>query len=310
MRGRVGALIALGAGFNPILTGRENIYINGSVLGLSKKEIDEKMEEIIDFAEIGEFIDSPVQNYSSGMQVRLGFAIASSLSPDVLILDEVLAVGDIGFVIKCLNRVRQLSANSAVILVSHTMQWVSSFCTRVIYMNHGSAALDTVDVRTAIDRYLSMVNVERVESGTGAVELHSVRILACAKDAEDGAFLVNQGQEVEFALEFTVREETERTRIMLSIDDESANHVMTLLVTDAMGNDECFGTGRYVVHLSAGLVELNAGKYSVMFGATGDASETILTRIAGVCPFQVSSQRSYWSKFVRSVRPTSVARID
>ena len=112
IRGRVGALIALGAGFNPILTGRENIYINGSVLGLSKKEIDGKIDEIIDFAEIGEFIDSPVQNYSSGMSVRLGFSIASSLSPDVLILDEVLAVGDIGFVIKCLNRVRQLLLDS------------------------------------------------------------------------------------------------------------------------------------------------------------------------------------------------------
>ena len=95
MRGRVGALIALGAGFNPILTGRENIYINGSVLGLTKKEIDAKIDEIIDFAEIREFIDMPVQSYSSGMSVRLGFAVAANLEPDILILDEVLAVGDI-----------------------------------------------------------------------------------------------------------------------------------------------------------------------------------------------------------------------
>src|SRR5206468_4283587 len=102
IRGRVGALIALGAGFNPILTGRENIYVNGAVLGLTKREIDEKIEEIIDFAEIREFIDSPVQSYSSGMQVRLGFAMASSLNPDILLLDEVLAVGDMGFQAKCL----------------------------------------------------------------------------------------------------------------------------------------------------------------------------------------------------------------
>ena len=93
MRGRVGALIALGAGFNPILTGRENIYINGSVLGLTKKEIDAKIDEIIDFAEIREFIDMPVQSYSSGMAGRLGFAVATALDPDVLIVDEVLAVG-------------------------------------------------------------------------------------------------------------------------------------------------------------------------------------------------------------------------
>jgi lipopolysaccharide transport system ATP-binding protein len=93
MRGRVGALIALGAGFNPILTGRENVYINGAILGLSKKEIDDQIDSIIDFAEIREFIDSPVQSYSSGMQVRLGFAVATAMKPDVLILDEVLAVG-------------------------------------------------------------------------------------------------------------------------------------------------------------------------------------------------------------------------
>jgi len=94
MRGRVGALIALGAGFNPILSGRENIYVNASVLGLNRHEIDMKMDEIIEFAEIGEFIDMPVQNYSSGMAVRLGFAVATALEPDILILDEVLAVGD------------------------------------------------------------------------------------------------------------------------------------------------------------------------------------------------------------------------
>ena len=97
MQGRIGALIELGAGFNPILTGRENIYNNGAVLGFSKKEIDEKFDAIVDFAEIDEFIDTPVQNYSSGMKVRLGFAVAAQMEPDVLIIDEVLAVGDIGF---------------------------------------------------------------------------------------------------------------------------------------------------------------------------------------------------------------------
>jgi len=115
IRGRIGALIALGAGFNPILTARENIYVNGSILGLSKKQIDAKFDEIVEFAEIGEFIDAPVQSYSSGMRVRLGFAVAAVLmKPDVLLLDEVLAVGDVGFTIKCLNAVRQLSARSAV----------------------------------------------------------------------------------------------------------------------------------------------------------------------------------------------------
>src|SRR5688572_17263205 len=128
MRGRVGALIALGAGFNPILTGRENIYVNGSVLGLSKREIDAKLEEIIDFAEIREFIDMPVQSYSSGMQVRLGFAVATALNPDVLLLDEVLAVGDASFRNKCYNRIGSLRQRAATIFVSHTMDQVCQVC--------------------------------------------------------------------------------------------------------------------------------------------------------------------------------------
>ena len=116
MRGRVGALIELGAGFNPILTGRENIYNNGAVLGFTRKEIDAKVEEIIDFSEIREFIDMPVQNYSSGMKVRLGFSVAVQMEPDVLIIDEVLAVGDANFIVKSYNRINELIKTCAVFL--------------------------------------------------------------------------------------------------------------------------------------------------------------------------------------------------
>lgn len=137
MNGRIGALIALGAGFNPILTGRENVYINGSILGLSRREIDQRIDEIIDFAEIGEFIDMPVQNYSSGMQVRLGFAVATTLNPDILILDEVLAVGDARFRHKCYHRINKLIANSAVIFVSHSMDDIAAICRFVALMQNG-----------------------------------------------------------------------------------------------------------------------------------------------------------------------------
>jgi lipopolysaccharide transport system ATP-binding protein len=137
MRGRVGALIALGAGFNPILTGRENIYVNGSVLGLTKREIDEKIEEIIDFADIREFIDCPVQSYSSGMQVRLGFAVATALNPDILLLDEVLAVGDAAFRNKCYNRIGKLRHKAATIFVSHTMDQVAQVCDSALVLSHG-----------------------------------------------------------------------------------------------------------------------------------------------------------------------------
>jgi lipopolysaccharide transport system ATP-binding protein len=137
MRGRVGALIALGAGFNPILTGRENIYVNASVLGLKKRDIDASLDEIVDFAEIGEFIDMPVQSYSSGMAVRLGFSVASTLKPDVLLLDEVLAVGDAAFRAKCYRRLSAMIDQAAVIVVSHSMEQIGQVSSRVLLMQTG-----------------------------------------------------------------------------------------------------------------------------------------------------------------------------
>lgn len=152
MHGRVGALIALGAGFNPILTGRENIYVNGSVLGLTKHEIDSRIDEIIDFAEIGEFIDAPVQSYSSGMQVRLGFAVATALHPDILILDEVLAVGDALFRAKCLLRLSKILPNSCAIFVSHNDMHIRHICDRVILLQHGSPVF-TGDPSEGLEEY-------------------------------------------------------------------------------------------------------------------------------------------------------------
>lgn len=138
MRGRVGALIALGAGFNPLLSGRENIYVNASVLGLTKKEVDEKIDEIVEFAELEEFIDMPVQSYSSGMSVRLGFSVAASLSPDILLLDEVLAVGDARFRSKCFSRIAESLKSSAVIFVSHDAWSIKRVCDFVLYLDRGS----------------------------------------------------------------------------------------------------------------------------------------------------------------------------
>lgn len=138
IKGRVGALIELGAGFNPILSGRENIYNNGAVLGFTRKEIDEKLNAIIAFAELEVFIDMPVQNYSSGMKVRLGFAIAAQLEPDVLIIDEVLAVGDLAFRMKCYNHIiNKMSKNVAIILVSHSVVDIMRLSTTTLVMENG-----------------------------------------------------------------------------------------------------------------------------------------------------------------------------
>lgn len=158
IRGRIGALIALGAGFNPILTGRENIFVNASVLGLSNREIEATIEEIIDFAEIGDLIDSPVQNYSSGMQVRLGFAVASVLSPDVLLLDEVLAVGDASFRNKCYHRIAKARRNTAIIFVSHNMDQVSRVCDYSLVLQNGKL-VTLGEVAKGIEAYESIATV-------------------------------------------------------------------------------------------------------------------------------------------------------
>jgi len=138
IHGRVGALIELGTGFNPILTGRENVYVNGAILGLTKKQIDAKLEEILDFAGLGDFIDVPVQSYSSGMRLRLGFAVAACLDPNVLLVDEVLAVGDAAFRLKCMRAIRnRVDSGMAIILVSHQLGTIMNVCDRAIWVDKG-----------------------------------------------------------------------------------------------------------------------------------------------------------------------------
>ncbi|MBP0904513.1 polysaccharide ABC transporter ATP-binding protein [Mariniflexile gromovii] len=179
IKGRVGALIELGAGFNPILSGRENIYNNGAVLGFTKKEIEAKIEDIIDFSEIREFIDMPVQNYSSGMKVRLGFAVAAQMEPDVLIIDEVLAVGDMGFVLKCFKTIDTILPNTAIIFVSHSMPMVSRICSQIILLEHGKAQFQGYDIGKAIDLYYMRFaqNESNVVFDDGSIILESVKFL-------------------------------------------------------------------------------------------------------------------------------------
>jgi lipopolysaccharide transport system ATP-binding protein len=138
IRGPIGALISAGAGFHPDMTGRENIFLNGAIIGLKKKEIDEKLEEIVEFAEIGEFIDTPVRFYSSGMYVRLGFSIAVHIRPRILLIDEVLSVGDITFQNKCFRKLKELRESvEAVLLVSHNLDHIRNICSDLIILNGG-----------------------------------------------------------------------------------------------------------------------------------------------------------------------------
>ncbi len=141
--GKVAALIELGAGFHPEMTGRENILLNGLLLGLTKREVQEREERIVDFAELGEFIDSPIKQYSSGMMMRLGFAIATEVQPDVLLIDEILAVGDAEFQAKCTQRIDDFCRRGkTIIFVSHDLGAVRQLCSRVLLMDHGVLVAD------------------------------------------------------------------------------------------------------------------------------------------------------------------------
>jgi len=157
VKGKVSALIELGAGFHPEITGRENIFINGIMLGLSKKEINDKYEEMVKFAELEDFIDAPVKTYSSGMYMRLGFSIAINVNPDVLLVDEVLAVGDASFVPKCLDRIQDFRRRKKTILfVSHDLSTVEKICDRVAWLKAGQ--VQTIgEPRRVIDAYLQDV---------------------------------------------------------------------------------------------------------------------------------------------------------
>lgn len=183
IRGRMQALIALGAGFNPVLTGRENIYINASVLGFSKAETDRRFDEIVAFSGIEEFIDMAVQSYSSGMAVRLGFSVAAFLDPDILLVDEVLAVGDLAFKTKCQVRIQDLrDAGVAIILVSHNLHTISHVCTRTITFEKGRVAFDG-DTEQAIDVYrASLLRHNQgmegaLRAGTGEIKIEQVELL-------------------------------------------------------------------------------------------------------------------------------------
>jgi lipopolysaccharide transport system ATP-binding protein len=303
MRGRVGALIALGAGFNPILTGRENIYVSGSILGLTKEEIDQQIDDIIDFAEIRDFIDTPVQSYSSGMQVRLGFSVASSLNPDVLILDEVLAVGDIGFVIKCLNRVRKIATNSAVIFVSHTMQHVSSFCTKVIVLDKGKVIILAENPRDGINCYLQKMNREASEfrlNDTAIKNLHFVHL----SKPDESVTEIQQGQILTVELQVYIQSSSKSNTIGLYIDDESQSQVVGYPLHDNDGNLLNFGNGLHTITIPLGVIDLNTGQYSFMIAITDMESKTTLLRIAGCYPFLVVGDKKMWTKIVRPVTPS------
>ncbi|WP_244954772.1 ABC transporter ATP-binding protein [Winogradskyella helgolandensis] len=300
IKGRVGALIELGAGFNPILSGRENIYNNGAILGFSRKEIKSKLDDIIAFAELEEFIDMPVQHYSSGMKVRLGFAVAAQMEPDVLIIDEVLAVGDLGFVLKCFKTIDTILPNTAIIFVSHSMPMISRICSQIILMEHGCAQFQGSDVGKAIDLYYQRFaqNESNVVFDDGTINLGNIEILNV--NYEGGIPQVEWGKDFELDFKFNLKNQFEVPIFNIIIFDKEQRPVALLEPNNS--NDNliirksllCFT----IIHKN---LQLSKGIYSINLSVAQRAGSPLL-RINNVLTFQVLHEKEVWQPFLLKVR--------
>ena len=270
MKGRIGALIELGAGFNPILTGRENIYNNGAVLGFSKKEIDKKLDAIVEFSEIQDFIDTPVQNYSSGMKVRLGFAVAAQLEPDVLLIDEVLAVGDVGFRIKCYNEIYRIMERAAVIFVSHSMPQVGKVCTSGMLMKAGKKHVYSSNISDVIAAYYDQFGGDKLSiEGSGKVEISGIGIgnegaLYQASSVEeidnDYYHKIDVNKPFKISIDALIDPQVEHYSVLFSISDIDQK-VVSQIIPPETPLSNSGEPQKITIELSD--CHLNTGKYSV-----------------------------------------------
>lgn len=300
IKGRVGALIELGAGFNPILSGRENIYNNGAILGFTRKEINEKIEEIIDFAEIWEFIDMPVQNYSSGMKVRLGFAVAAQMEPDVLIIDEVLAVGDLGFVLKCFKQIDTILPKTAIVFVSHSMPMVSRICNQIILMERGVAKYQGEDIPKAIDLYYTRFanNESNVVFDDGSMELKNAEILTSNKD-DAGLSQLNWGEEFNLKLKFQLNQEIDIPQFVINVFDKEQRPVAVFEKNQDPVNPQKIDKQLEII-LSHQNLQLSKGIYSLNISVVEGLSKTPKLRINSIITFQIIHEQEIWQPFLLS----------
>jgi len=213
LKGRVGALIELGAGFNPVLSGKENIYINAAVLGIKKREIEKKIDDIIDFSDIREFIDMPVQSYSSGMKVRLGFSIATAMKPDILLLDEVLAVGDANFRAKCLERIGALLKDSAVVFVSHNMPHIQRISNSVLLLNNGKNIFMGA-TQEGISKY---IDISSFQEASLTIKGNDIFSFECHLQEEK----IRYGEKINIKLKFEANASNQTGQCLCNIADQS-----------------------------------------------------------------------------------------
>lgn len=234
LKGRVASLLEVGTGFHPELTGRENIFLNGAILGMSKAEIKKKFDEIVDFAEVEKFLDTPVKRYSSGMYVRLAFAVASHLDSEILIVDEVLAVGDVQFQKKCLGKMGEVTSDGrTVLLVSHNMPTIMSLSTDCILLEEGKLVKQALPSEVIskyqnsfYDNTFSRTDLKSVERfGSGEAKFLSIKLEAINRNGDDLEFPVT-GCDLRLNIEIESIVEIKNTTVALTIYDEIGNRLI------------------------------------------------------------------------------------
>ena len=268
MRGQVGALIQLGAGFNPILTGRENIYINAAVLGISKKEIDQKLDEIIDFADIGDFIDAPLRTYSSGMEVRLGFSVAINLRPDIMLIDEVLAVGDLAFRNKCLDAIQEiLNSGVAFVFVSHSPERINRVCDKAIYLRAGR-----IISCGATGEVISAYVTDCSDTGTrfhhrpGTEKYMQVRNVVLLNENGQPIDQVISGGPLTIRMEFEAKRPLDTPLFIFMVEPVDRQIIAAYIHQERMDNRPSFSPGMHVIDITMKRFPLLPGCYQLRGG--------------------------------------------
>lgn len=319
LNGRVGSLLEVGTGFHPELTGRENVYFNGTILGLRKHEIKARFDEIVAFSGIEAFIDTPIKRYSSGMKMRLAFSVAAHLEPEIMIIDEVLAVGDVDFQNKCLGKMRDVaSAGRTVLFVSHNMNAVMQLCSRIVWLERGQLKADSRDVHETCGRYL--LGEDGKLQGSHEAEIHgafeceffSLRSFRLT-DLEGVTLSHPMPGNSQIGVEICV--DIYRLSPLLNfgfaVIDEHGQHVFWSLTTDrAAENWPNLKIGRNIIQARIPAYLLNEGRYRVdllaSLHAQGWFSEPGSTPVSAI--LQISgglSESPYW----RSRRPGAIAPV-
>jgi ABC-type polysaccharide/polyol phosphate transport system ATPase subunit len=263
VRGRLAALVEVSSGFHPELTGRENVYLHGAMLGMRRTEIRRKLDSIIDFSGVGQYIDIPVKRYSSGMYVRLGFSIAAHLDPDVLLLDEVLAVGDAAFQAKCLERIAELRKKGrTIVFISHDLTAVYRLCDRALLLSHGRVEMDG-PARSVIDHYQAMTFASEstaVESDSGSEA--AARCSSIEFSSPDSSDVVRTGYPMVARLGYRASSRIAGAIFRVSLYWPSG-YLCAQLSTDSLDGGICLEPGAGVVEFQCPVLPVVPGLYRV-----------------------------------------------